>query len=184
MGKYTFTWEHAANEVFVTGTFDDWRKTVKLEKAEDGVFKKTVELPKVHTQYKFVVNGNWCTNDTARKEDDGHGIINNVLLPEDVVDEEPVSTLSSAAPESTTAALAGKVPKESEKSNSNSSLPGTFPETPHAETPGSEPQTFNVAPIPATSGLGNPIKLAPGEPVPDASTLTDNTVESTVRHEQ
>jgi hypothetical protein len=35
----------------VTGTFDDWRKTVKLEK-EDGVFKKTVELPKTHTQYK------------------------------------------------------------------------------------------------------------------------------------
>lgn len=36
----------------MTGTFDDWRKTVKLEQAEDGVFKKTVELPKVHTQYK------------------------------------------------------------------------------------------------------------------------------------
>jgi hypothetical protein len=35
----------------VTGTFDDWQKTVTLEKV-DGVFKKTVELPKVHTQYK------------------------------------------------------------------------------------------------------------------------------------
>lgn len=43
--------EHAANEVLVTGTFDDWQKTVTLEKV-DGVFKKTVELPKVHTQYK------------------------------------------------------------------------------------------------------------------------------------
>lgn len=51
MGKYTFTWEHAAHEVYVTGTFDDWRKTVRLEK-EDGIFKKTVELPKAHTQYK------------------------------------------------------------------------------------------------------------------------------------
>jgi hypothetical protein len=37
--------------VLVTGTFDDWQKTVTLEKV-DGVFKKTVELPKVHTQYK------------------------------------------------------------------------------------------------------------------------------------
>lgn len=35
----------------MTGTFDDWRKTVQLEQ-EDGVFKKTVELPKTHTQYK------------------------------------------------------------------------------------------------------------------------------------
>lgn len=181
MGKYTFTWEHSANDVYVTGTFDDWRKTVKLEK-EDGIFKKTVELPKTHTQYKFVVNGNWCTNESARKEDDGHGIINNVLLPEDIIDE-PITTMSSVAPESTTAALAANVPKESETSK-DVSPPGAFPETPYAETPGSEPQTFNVAPIPATSGLGNPIKLAPGEPVPDASTVTDKSIESTVNHEK
>ncbi|CAO2650124.1 Nn.00g014160.m01.CDS01 [Neocucurbitaria sp. VM-36] len=182
MGKYTFTWEHSAHEVFVTGTFDDWRKTVKLEK-EDGIFKKTVELPKTHTQYKFVVNGNWCVNDSARKEDDGHGITNNVLLPEDIVDE-PVSTLSSAAPESSTAALAGAVPKEGKTQADDSPVPGAFPQTPAAETPGSEPQAFNVNPLPATSGLGNPIKLAPGEPVPDASTLTDNTVHSTVKHDK
>jgi 1,4-alpha-glucan branching enzyme len=43
--------EHPAEEVVVTGSFDDWKKTVKLEKV-DGVFKKTVELPKVKTQYK------------------------------------------------------------------------------------------------------------------------------------
>ncbi|EMD70137.1 hypothetical protein GGP41_000276 [Bipolaris sorokiniana] len=184
MGKYTFTWEHAANDVYVTGTFDDWRKTVKLE-LEDGVFQKTVELPKLHTQYKFVVNGNWCTNETARTEDDGHGIINNVLYPEDIVGEEPVNTLSSVGPESTTAALAGAVPKESDKSATDSSaLPGAFPETPFAETPGGEAQTFNVAPIPATSTNGNPVKLAPGEPVPDPSTLTNNTIESTVKHDE
>jgi hypothetical protein len=74
MGKYTFSWcviqsasaassaphpltvhrEHAANEVLVTGTFDDWQKTVRLEN-HDGVFKKSVELPKTHTQYKVRV---------------------------------------------------------------------------------------------------------------------------------
>jgi hypothetical protein len=56
--------------------------------------------------------------------------------------------------------------------------------TPAAETPMSEAQSFNIAPIPATAGLGNPIKLAPGEPVPDARTLTDNTVDSTVSHDK
>ncbi|KAF2832367.1 hypothetical protein CC86DRAFT_366183 [Ophiobolus disseminans] len=182
MGKYTFSWEHAANEVLVTGTFDDWQKTVTLEK-KDGVFTKSVELPKVHTQYKFVVDGNWVINESARKEDDGNGIVNNVLQPEDIVDE-PVSTLSSAAPHSSTAALAGAVPKESEKTRSTDSLPGAFPMTPAAETPRTEAQSFNVAPIPATEGLGNPIKLAPGEPVPDSSTLTKNTVESTVSHDK
>lgn len=71
MGKYTFTWcgprppavklrivltitfcrEHDAEDVYVTGTFDDWKKTVQLEK-EGSVFKKTVELPQTKTQYK------------------------------------------------------------------------------------------------------------------------------------
>ncbi|KAJ4398724.1 Cruciform DNA binding protein [Didymella pomorum] len=176
MGKYTFTWEHDANDVYVTGTFDDWKKTVQLEK-EGSVFKKTVELPKSKTQYKFVVNGNWCINDSAPKEDDGNGIVNNILLPEDIVDE-PAHTLSSAAPQSSTAALAGAVPKEKdlEKSKSNESIPGAFPMTP---TPSTEQRQF-INPIPATAGLGNPVKLAPEEHVPAASTLTDNTVDSTV----
>jgi hypothetical protein len=33
-----------AKEVFVTGTFDDWTQSVKLEKKGD-IFEKTVELP-------------------------------------------------------------------------------------------------------------------------------------------
>lgn len=35
----------------MTGSFDDWKKTVQLEK-EGGIFKKTVELPKAKVQYK------------------------------------------------------------------------------------------------------------------------------------
>ena len=42
---------HPANEVFVTGDFDDWKKTIQLEK-ENGVFKKTVDLPTGKHQYK------------------------------------------------------------------------------------------------------------------------------------
>lgn len=41
--------------------------------------------------------------------------------------------------------------------------------------------TFSVAPIPATAGTGNPIHLQPGEPVPHHSTLTANTVDSSVK---
>jgi hypothetical protein len=63
------------------------------------------------------------------------------------------------------------VPKESEKSV----VPGAFP-----ETPATEPAAFSVNPIPATEGAGNPIHLKPGEKVPDPSTLTKNTISSTV----
>ena len=37
--------DHPATEVYVTGTFDDWAKTAKLEKKEGTRFEKTVELP-------------------------------------------------------------------------------------------------------------------------------------------
>lgn len=46
-------------------------------------------------------------------------------------------------------------------------------------TPSTEQRQF-INPIPATAGLGNPVKLAPEEHVPAASTLTDNTIDSTV----
>lgn len=44
-----------------------------------------------------------------------------------------------------------------------------------------ELNTYSVAPLPATAGTGNPIHLQPGEPVPHHSTLTGNTVDSSVK---
>ncbi|KAF2439549.1 carbohydrate-binding module family 48 protein [Karstenula rhodostoma CBS 690.94] len=185
MGKYTFTWEHEAHHVYVTGTFDHWQKTVQLDR-QGPIFKKTVELPRAKHQYKFVVDGNWVTNESAPKEADASGIFNNVLTPEDIKDEEPVSTLSSAAPESSTAALAGAVPFQNRhlQTPANEDLPGAFPLTPPAETPSQEPQAFSINPIPASEGLGNPVTLAPGEKVPEPSTFTSNTVDSTVKHDK
>ncbi len=86
--------------------------------------------------------------------------------------------MSGVAPTSTTAELAKDVPLEKapiEKSES-SDLPGSFPETPG-------PAEFSVNPLPAFEGGLNPIKLAPGEKVPDPSTLTQNTVTSQVRED-
>lgn len=45
---------------------------------------------------------------------------------------------------------------------------------------GESEQTFGVAPLPAFPGAVNPTKLAPGEKVPDESTLTANTIHSNV----
>lgn len=36
--------DHPASEVYVTGTFDDWARSVKLEKKATS-FEKRVELP-------------------------------------------------------------------------------------------------------------------------------------------
>ncbi|EED23914.1 conserved hypothetical protein [Talaromyces stipitatus ATCC 10500] len=188
MGSYVFRWPREATEVYVTGTFDDWGKTVRLEKNGD-VFEKEVHLPTIDgkIQYKFVVDGSWVTDSDARQESDGHNNINNVLLPEDLKSAAKPNTevdsltggntaaavMAGVVPEATTAQLAGEVPKE----NNASSVPGGFPETPATEAA----NELSVNPIPATNGIGNPVKLTPGEPVPDPSTLSGNTVESTVR---
>ena len=45
---------HPANDVHVTGTFDDWRKTEKLERVGD-VFEKEVALPSADEKYYYKV---------------------------------------------------------------------------------------------------------------------------------
>ncbi len=88
--------------------------------------------------------------------------------------------MSGVTPQSTTAGLAGNVPKEAERDlrpgSSSSDVPGSFSETPFHDA-----SEYNVDPIPATSGMGNPVSLAPGEKVPHPHTLTSNTVSSTAR---
>ncbi|QDS70593.1 hypothetical protein FKW77_000107 [Venturia effusa] len=183
MASYTFKWEHPeANEVFVTGTFDDWGKTEKLDRKGD-FFEKDVQLPnKDKILYKashhyFVVDGNWTVNSHLPQETDEHNNVNNVLHPHQL--GEPSILSSSVAPLATTAGLAGAVPLASAKDAEKSVLPGSFP-----ETPAGEPSSFSVSPIPATDGPGNPIHLEPGEKVPDPSTLTKNTIQSTVASDE
>ncbi|KAJ9156155.1 Signal transduction protein MDG1 [Pleurostoma richardsiae] len=165
MGTFTFKWPHAAQEVYVTGTFDNWAKTEKLEKAGD-IFEKTVTLPDASEKiyYKFVVDGNWTTDHTAPQEKDHEGNENNVLTPDRIV-KESTSTgaiMSTVAPGSTTAELAKDVPLEKDE---KVAVPGTYPETPAAELD----KEVKINPLPAADGALNPVKLAPGEPVPDAS---------------
>ena len=46
---------HPASEVYVTGTFDDWGKTVKLDKNGD-IFEKLVSLPKTSEKIFYKVS--------------------------------------------------------------------------------------------------------------------------------
>jgi hypothetical protein len=86
---------------------DVWEKDVELKKADEKIL------------YKFVVNDQWIIDPEAPQEDDGHGNVNNVLHPHQIKQKPSVVpealTTSSAAPTSTTAALAGAVPLEPKK---------------------------------------------------------------------
>ncbi|KAK5057587.1 hypothetical protein LTR84_011587 [Exophiala bonariae] len=197
MGSFVFKWPHPnANDVHVTGTFDDWSKSEQLNKVGD-TWEKEVDLSEADKKilYKFVVDDIWTIDTTAPQEDDGHGNLNNVLYPDQIKSKAAVVpeavTTSSAAPTSTTAALAGAVPLESSKEASEvspagdstltkqSSPPGAFPETPL-----NEPDSFGVNPLPATSGDSNPVNVPAGEKLPPTSDVTANTIGSKVTTSQ
>ncbi|KAK7722596.1 Cruciform DNA binding protein [Diaporthe eres] len=182
MVSYTFKWPHPGDEVYVTGTFDNWSKSEQMEKVGDK-FEKSVELPDTSERiyYKFVVDGTWTSNPTDPKEKDESGNENNVLTPEALLASLPATAaiMNSVNADSTTAQLAKDVPlekdinaqPETEKTETQaenadakpSDLPGSFPETPADELN----KSIGVNPLPAAAGGLNPIKLAPGEPIPN-----------------
>jgi hypothetical protein len=60
MGTFVFKWEHAASEVYVTGTFDNWSKSEKLIQTGN-VFEKNVMLPSAAEKiYYKVRKGQLC----------------------------------------------------------------------------------------------------------------------------
>jgi len=182
MGSFTFKWEHPADEVYVTGTFDNWTKSVQLEKKGD-VFSKTVDLkePEGKIYYKFIVDGNWIINQSAPNEPDLEGNVNNFVTPDQLTSKSATAAiLNTVTPTSTTAAMASEQPIENkatepktfeDKSGHDekfpletpSDIPGGFPITPANELD----KVFGVNPLPASEGAGNPIKLEAGEKIPE-----------------
>jgi hypothetical protein len=70
-----------ASVVVVTGSFDNWSQSAKMEPSENGIFYKTLQIPvDVSVSFKFIVDGEWMCDDSKQKVDDGNGNINNVLF--------------------------------------------------------------------------------------------------------
>ncbi|KAK9460414.1 uncharacterized protein V1516DRAFT_676571 [Lipomyces oligophaga] len=78
---HTFIWTRnpEANKVYVTGSFDQWSKSLCLTKQSDNTWAGSVPVPAERTLYKFVVDDKWVIDPTARSEYDGNGAQNNVL---------------------------------------------------------------------------------------------------------
>lgn len=136
-------------------------------------------LTDTQTTLQFVVDGNWTTNPTDHRELDEGGNENNVLTPETLLRSYPATfaIMNSVSADSTTAQLAQEVPLERDNKPETETatetapadakpedLPGTFPETPAADELN---KSIGINPLPAAAGGLNPIKLAPGEPIPN-----------------
>lgn len=51
---------HPAEEVYVTGTFDNWSKSEKMEKVDD-IFEKSVELPDSSEKIYYKVGASYLS---------------------------------------------------------------------------------------------------------------------------
>ncbi|KAK9476067.1 hypothetical protein V1514DRAFT_322493 [Lipomyces japonicus] len=88
--------DRPANEVYVTGTFDDWSKSAPLVKNVDGSWSVSIPLPSEKILYKFVVDDKWIIDDDGNKETDESGNTNNVLTLEDAAAATTPSKLPGA----------------------------------------------------------------------------------------
>lgn len=78
-----------AQQVTVTGTFDNWEETVHLQFNDDH-FESTVPLPdgRGDILYKFRVDGRWTVDWNKPHRGDGHGNENNVLTTAELIANE------------------------------------------------------------------------------------------------
>lgn len=76
-----FKWQHDAQQVFLTGTFDGWAQSIPMAwDAASDVWRATVLLdPRTRYAFKFVVDGVWrCSLDYGTCSD-ASGNTNNIL---------------------------------------------------------------------------------------------------------
>jgi len=52
--SFKFTWPHEASQVFVTGTFDNWSQSVRLDRTATA-HEKEVQLPKTDEKILYKV---------------------------------------------------------------------------------------------------------------------------------
>ena len=72
-----FLWKEGGNEVFITGTFCDWKKKFKMNKNKNNIFEKELPLGKGKYEFKFIVDDEWKCSSFYPQIKDNRGINNN-----------------------------------------------------------------------------------------------------------
>ncbi|XP_018333523.1 5'-AMP-activated protein kinase subunit beta-1 [Agrilus planipennis] len=72
-----FRWEGGGNEVYICGTFSNW-KTIPMVKSH-GDFVTIIDLPEGEHQYKYFVDGEWKYDPCLKVVESDAGTKNNVV---------------------------------------------------------------------------------------------------------
>ena len=74
-----FYWDEGGNNIYITGSFCDWKEFFLMEKKEKGVYYKVLMLQPGFYQYKFKVDDNWAYSKKQPKFEDSNGNVNNFI---------------------------------------------------------------------------------------------------------
>lgn len=64
----------------MSGSFNDWKEQVPLEKNGDNVFQAVIDLPKGEYVFKFIVDDNWIISKKLPTKVADDGVENNVVV--------------------------------------------------------------------------------------------------------
>ncbi|PCH41624.1 carbohydrate-binding module family 48 protein [Wolfiporia cocos MD-104 SS10] len=157
MHEVRFRWPHGnASDVIVTGSFDEWSRSLHLARSADGSFEGAARVPwGTKVIYKFIVDGRWTTNESEPIENDDGGNPNNVhVVPEKLTSAEEPKTMTE-----TVAELA-----DTAKETAVSMVEAIAPDT----TTNPAPDAIE-SPAPAVNADVEPASAAESAPVPIAT---------------
>jgi hypothetical protein len=73
-----FKWVHGGQEVFVTGSFNNWQGKILMYRNEDGEFSLIIDIPPGTHHYKYIVDQEWMLDEDANTIE-VNGVVNNVV---------------------------------------------------------------------------------------------------------
>ncbi|XP_072030915.1 5'-AMP-activated protein kinase subunit beta-2-like [Amphiura filiformis] len=73
-----FRWEGGGRNVYVSGSFNNWRSKIPMNKSH-GDFTAIVDLPEGEHQYKFHVDGSWVHDTKQPIQSNEFGTVNNMV---------------------------------------------------------------------------------------------------------
>jgi hypothetical protein len=74
----TVIWKDGGKEVYITGSFSNWKQWFTLERQGD-VFCRKILLPKEKHYFKFIVDKDWRTSTSYETSTDEAGNVNNII---------------------------------------------------------------------------------------------------------
>nr|CAH8831520.1 unnamed protein product [Trichobilharzia regenti] len=73
-----FRWNGGGKEIYISGTFNNWKKKIPMVKRNSGVYVIVDCQPGTH-QYKYYIDGAWYHDPTKPTVDNEYGTKNNVV---------------------------------------------------------------------------------------------------------